>query len=267
MGWPLSRFKGGLESTEITTEDNEEVIPELSNGSSIYSETTDLTELAVSQVSNLPPTEPPTTLQGSGSSSSPERSSEPRQAWKCTKSKTQQDKGKRTHKAQPASEESNQKQDRVKIRKLLDSKLSNYKQNNLKKRLPASESAAEELHLRQKMVKQMEESDKAFEKNLSRLSGNLEKLTGAITVGFGLLEKMLSPTEQSTQSRGMYYSQLQSAPDPYHHMPGSIYHTRAMPSDPWREQRINPPQPISCTEETSRPITPEVEFNGDEYTF
>ena len=120
------QIEGRLESTEITeTEGNEEVSPEASGGSSIHSATNESMELSVSQASSLLPIEPTTTLQGSGSSSSPtEPPSEPRKAWKSTGSKTQQDKGKRTQKAQPAAEESIQK-DRVKMRKMLDSKFCN----------------------------------------------------------------------------------------------------------------------------------------------
>ena len=84
--------------------------------------------------------------QESGSSSEP--------------SPSQLDKGKMTEKSQ--LEESDQKLERSKVRKLLDNKLSNYKQNNLKKRLPASETAAEEFALRRKMMKYLENTDKAF---------------------------------------------------------------------------------------------------------
>ena len=42
------------------------------------------------------------------------------------------------------------------------------------------------------MMKHLEDTDKAFGDNISRLSGDMDKLTGAITAGFSLLQKMLS---------------------------------------------------------------------------
>ena len=69
------------------------------------------------------------------------------------------------------------------------------------------------------MMKHLEDTDKTFEDNMSRLSGNMDKLIGAITAGFCLLQKMLSePTQHSAQSSPMpakfsrsnrvYYSKL-----------------------------------------------------------
>ena len=70
------------------------------------------------------------------------------------------------------------------------------------------------------MMKHLEDTDKAFGDNISRLSGDMDKLTGAITAGFSLLQKMLSePTQQSMsmpaddflRSSRVYYPQ----PAPY----------------------------------------------------
>lgn len=46
----------------------------------------------------------------------------------------------------------------------------------------------------------MEESDKAFEDNMSRLSGNMDKLTRAITTGFTLLQQLLLQSEPRAQT-------------------------------------------------------------------
>jgi hypothetical protein len=71
-------------------------------------------------------------------------------------------------------------------------KLSNYKQNNLKKKLP-SEVAAEDLELKRTIAKQMEDSDRAFEEHMSKMSNNMDKLVGAISLGFTKMQRMLQP--------------------------------------------------------------------------
>ena len=50
----------------------------------------------------------------------------------------------------------------AKRRKLVDSKLSNYKQKNLRKKLPAPDFVAEEREFKKKMLQQLEDSERTF---------------------------------------------------------------------------------------------------------
>ena len=92
-----------------------------------------------------------------------------------------------------------QVQDSTRARKLLDDKLSNYKQKNLRKRLPASDFAAEEREFKKKVLQQMEGMDKAFEENMAKLSGNMDKLSGALISCFGMLKDALDKPQQGHQ--------------------------------------------------------------------
>ena len=64
------------------------------------------------------------------------------------------------------------------------------------------------------MMKHLEDTDKAFGDNMSRLSGDMDKLIGAITAGFSLLQKMLSEpllrVVQSHSSGGHSVGSLQN---------------------------------------------------------
>lgn len=252
------QIEGGLESEEISTiqdgaDGTEEDDSDMQNESSLElsracetpsvgPETAATTTPQDSSPSTVPPTtphdsststEPPPTSRGSGSS--------------AESGPSQPDKGKRPKKA--LLEESDQKLERSKIRKLLDNKLS-------------------------KMMQHMEDTDKAFEDNMSRLSGNMDKLTGAITAGFSLLQKMLSePTQHSAQSvpmpaeflrsNTMYYPQ----PAPYQLMSSSMFPT--MPSNPLHsaDQRVQLICPTRPDTEATEPTTPNAEFEGPEYMF
>ena len=109
------------------------------------------------------------------------------------------------------------------------------------------------------MMKHLEDTDKAFGDNMSRLSGDMDKLTGAITAGFSLLQKMLfEPSQQSVpmpaddfpRSNRVYYPQ----PAPY-----QLY-TRGpetMPSNPLQ----------SAYTEATEPATPKAQFEGPQYRF
>ena len=171
----------------------------------------------------------------------------------------QKSKGKRPDKNK-ASDDG--KQDRAKMRKLLDDKLSNYKQNNLKKRLP-SEAAAEDLELKRRIAKQMEDSDRAFEEHMSKMSSNMDKLVGAISMGFTMMQRMLQPP--SPAAAGI----TPTVPRSHVHLyqpPGSAY---AVPSS-LSHRPVHAYMPSSGPPETtSDDIPPEAtdEFDNAAYHF
>lgn len=81
-------------------------------------------------------------------------------------------------------------------RQLLDSKLKNYKQEKLKRKLPVDAQllscAQEELSIKRRLMEQMEGMEKQYSENMSRLSTNMEKLTDSISSGFSMLQHMLA---------------------------------------------------------------------------
>lgn len=171
----------------------------------------------------------------------------------------QKSKGKRPDKNK-ASDDG--KHDRAKMRKLLDDKLSNYKQNNLKKRLP-SEAAAEDLELKRRIAKQMEDSDRAFEEHMSKMSSNMDKLVGAISMGFTMMQRMLQPPSPAaagiTPTVPRSHVHLYQPPGSAYAVPSSLSHRPVhayMPSS-------GPP------ENTSDDIPPEAtdEFDNAAYHF
>ena len=80
-------------------------------------------------------------------------------------------------------------------RQLLDSKLKNYKQERLKRKLPVDAQllscAQEELAIKRRLMEQMEGMEKQYSENMSRLSANMEKLTDSISSGFSMLHMLI----------------------------------------------------------------------------
>ncbi len=117
-------------------------------------------------------------------------------------------------------------------RKLLDAKLSNFKQEKLKRKLPVDSQllscAQEELRIKRKLVDQMDRMEKQYSKNMSRLSTNMEKLTNSIANGFSILQNLVGlqsmyphpqpsqvyPFQPSMPSPGPYGAFNPSAFDP-----------------------------------------------------
>ena len=83
--------------------------------------------------------------------------------------------------------------DIINRRKLLDNKLSNYKQKNLRKRLPSVDIAAQELEFKKNILQQLEDLEKAMQDSLEKMSDNMDKLPGAILTGFSMLRQVMTP--------------------------------------------------------------------------
>jgi hypothetical protein len=82
-------------------------------------------------------------------------------------------------------------------RQLLDSKLDNYRQQKLKRKLPINSQlltcAKEELKVKKRVIEKMDEMDKRFTENISQMTKSMEKLTNSIADGFSLLKTFMSP--------------------------------------------------------------------------
>jgi hypothetical protein len=140
---------------------------------------------------------------------------------------------------------SDKEKERGKTRKLLDDKLMNYKQKNLRKRLP-SDTAAEELELKKKMMHQMDCMDKSFHENMSKLSGTMDKLSGAIISGFSILKDLLERPQVQQPPNPGYRSHLHQ---PYPTPPGPIVHP------------LSPHDSFQYGSRSSRPSTPSTDSN------
>lgn len=140
---------------------------------------------------------------------------------------------------------SDREKERGKTRKLLDDKLMNYKQKNLRKRLP-SDTAAEELELKKKMMHQMDCMDKSFHENMSKLSGTMDKLSGAIISGFSILKDLLERPQVQQPPNPGYRSHLHQ---PYPTPPGPIGHP------------LSPHDSFQYGSRSSRPSTPSTDSN------
>ena len=85
-------------------------------------------------------------------------------------------------------------------REFLDEKLKNYKQEKLKRKLPLDTQllccAKEQIQIKKRLVKQMDDMDKKYAENMERMSRNMEKLTESIANGFALLNQMLMVQQQ-----------------------------------------------------------------------
>ena len=81
-------------------------------------------------------------------------------------------------------------------RELLGSKLNNYKQEKLKRKLPVDSQlltcAKEDIQLK-KLIDQMNRMDKQHSENMGKLSSNMDKLTNCISDEFSLLQGLIYP--------------------------------------------------------------------------
>ena len=115
-------------------------------------------------------------------------------------------------------------------RELLDRKLTNYKQEKMKRKLPVDAQllhcAKEELEMKKKCVEQMDRMEQKHNDNMASLSSNLEKLTNSITEGFSLLRNILAPQP------GMYPTYPQPAMFNAHHYSDATHSCTPPNSDP-----------------------------------
>ena len=115
-------------------------------------------------------------------------------------------------------------------RQLLDAKLSNYKQEKLKRKLPVESQllscAQEELQIKRRLVDQMDRMERQYSNSMSRLSANMEKMTNSIAEGFSFLQNLVQqplypyphpqpaayPFSQSMMPSSVSYSSFNPSP-------------------------------------------------------
>lgn len=80
-------------------------------------------------------------------------------------------------------------------RELLSAQLKGHKSERLKRKLPPESQllsiSQEEFHIKKQMLERMDTTDKAYSSSMERLASNLKKLTGSISDGFALLQRMM----------------------------------------------------------------------------
>lgn len=112
-------------------------------------------------------------------------------------------------------------------RELLNDKLKNYRQEKLKRKIPVDaqllECAKEELQVKKRLVDQMYAVDKEYSENMTKLSGNMEKLTNSISDGFSLLRNLLTPQPQPMYPYQQMYSNPHPLSDLHQQRPSSPY--------------------------------------------
>ena len=103
---------------------------------------------------------------------------------------------------------------------LLDNKLSAYKHERMKQKLPVDSQllscAQEELEIKQKLVEQMDTFEKKYSETMTTLSSNMDKLAKSISDGFSLLKHLL----MTPQPPAPYY-QTHQFPQMYNHQSSS----------------------------------------------
>ncbi|XP_062381081.1 uncharacterized protein LOC134069200 [Sardina pilchardus] len=96
--------------------------------------------------------------------------------------------------------------------------LSTHRYEKLKRKLPFEEQAnaiaREELQLKRQVMQRMEETEKEFSDNMSRLTGSVERLTNSIAEGFAMMRQSMF---QQPPSHYPLYHQMNS--QPYGHPP------------------------------------------------
>ena len=83
----------------------------------------------------------------------------------------------------------------TKRRQILEKKLKDYKQENLKRKLPVDGQllgcAQEELALKKRLVEQVDMMNEKFADNMDRMTKNMDKLTDSVADGFSFLRTMM----------------------------------------------------------------------------
>ena len=87
-------------------------------------------------------------------------------------------------------------------RELLSARLTGYKQEKLKRKIPVDAQmlscAKEDLQLKKRMIEHMDKMDSQHDESMKKLSSNMEKLTHCIADGFSLLQGLLYSPPPST---------------------------------------------------------------------
>ena len=79
-------------------------------------------------------------------------------------------------------------------RELLSAQLKGHKSERLKRKLPLESQLSisqEELQIKKQMLQRMDTMDKAYSNSMEKLTLSMEKLTGSISDGFTLLQRMM----------------------------------------------------------------------------
>uniref|UniRef100_A0A1X7UY57 Uncharacterized protein n=1 Tax=Amphimedon queenslandica TaxID=400682 RepID=A0A1X7UY57_AMPQE len=110
----------------------------------------------------------------------------------------------------------------LKRRELLNAKLTEYKHDKLKRKLPVDAQilscTMEELAVKKRMVEQMDVFEKQYTENITRLFDNMEKLTNTISEGFAMLRNVMATTVPAP-----YAYPHQFSPPMYSHQPPSLH--------------------------------------------
>ena len=84
------------------------------------------------------------------------------------------------------------------MRAMLDEKFSSYKQEKLKRKLPADVQLAQnakELELKRRLLDNMERMDRQYSEAMAKMSANMDKPTNSIADGCSLLCGLLLPQQ------------------------------------------------------------------------
>lgn len=118
-------------------------------------------------------------------------------------------------------------------RNLLNAKLKGYKQEKLKRKLPADSQllncAQEELKIKRKLIEMMENTEKEHSQCLNKLTSNIEKLSSSIVDGFALLRQSMTRQPLHPMQPMPNYMQSQGSsnyPYPYGHIQSTQSSTR-----------------------------------------
>ena len=103
-------------------------------------------------------------------------------------------------------------------RKLLDNRLSNYKQDKLKRKLPVDSQlvscAQEELQIKRRLVDQMDRMEKQYSDNMSRLLTNMETIINSISEGFSIIRTLFGLQPMYPHTRQVFPFHHSSVPMP-----------------------------------------------------
>ena len=140
-------------------------------------------------------------------------------------------------------------------RALLNEKLSGYKTEKLKRKLPVDTQlvacAKEELQIKRQLIDQMDQMEKDHCKTMEKLAGNLEKLTNSMSQGFNVLQTLMCQNVPLHQPYP-HWSPLGTNPP---NVSGSDLASRPFQPSQWSSMPLNLP-PSSTSGSTNRPSSP-----------
>lgn len=107
-------------------------------------------------------------------------------------------------------------------RSLLDTKLKNYRQEKLKRKIPVDmqllSCAQEELKIKRSLLEKMERVDKEYTDNLTKLTTSMEQMTKSISDGFAMLHTLIGQS-------GPVYPHPQLHPTYPYHVQHAAFHS------------------------------------------